>query len=110
MQRFWDSALALEPPDEEFDSHRFVDGSLEDYFFLPFSSNTTLLVLLSEVSLLLPSEAGDGKSSVYPPGIGNSFAFKLQDRKGRVHRFTCGIIPDPYFTFQMYDIAAILQI
>ncbi|TKW07351.1 hypothetical protein SEVIR_7G299900v4 [Setaria viridis] len=65
MQRFWDSALALEPPDEEFDSH-------------------------SEVSLLLPSEAGDGKSSVYPPVIGNSFSFKLQDRKGRVHRFTCG--------------------
>ncbi|XP_066355633.1 CBS domain-containing protein CBSCBSPB3-like isoform X2 [Miscanthus floridulus] len=65
MQRFWDSALALEPPDEEFDSR-------------------------SEVSLLLQSEAGDGKSSVYPPVIGNSFSFKLQDRKGRVHRFTCG--------------------
>ncbi|NP_001148069.1 CBS domain containing protein [Zea mays] len=65
MQRFWDSALALEPPDEEFDSH-------------------------SEVSLLLQSEAGDGKSSVYPPVVGNSFSFKLQDRKGRVHRFTCG--------------------
>lgn len=66
MQRFWDSALALEPPDEEFDSH-------------------------SEASLLMPpSEAGDGKSSVYPPVIGNSFAFKLQDRKGRVHRFACG--------------------
>ncbi|CAN6330667.1 unnamed protein product [Urochloa humidicola] len=65
MQRFWDSALALEPPDEEFDSH-------------------------SEVSLLLPSESGDGKSSIYPPMVGNSFSFKLQDRKGRVHRFTCG--------------------
>ncbi|KAL6641817.1 hypothetical protein ACP70R_019998 [Stipagrostis hirtigluma subsp. patula] len=65
MQRFWDSALALEPPDEEFDSH-------------------------SEVSLLMASEAGDGKSSIYPPVVGNSFAFKLQDRKGRVHRFTCG--------------------
>ncbi|KAK3136222.1 hypothetical protein QOZ80_5BG0429930 [Eleusine coracana subsp. coracana] len=65
MQRFWDSALALEPPDEEFDSH-------------------------SEVSLLMASEAGDGKSSSYPPAVGNSFAFKLQDRKGRVHRFTCG--------------------
>jgi hypothetical protein len=23
MQKFWDSALALEPPDEDFDSHRF---------------------------------------------------------------------------------------
>jgi len=31
MQSFWDSALALEPPDEEFDSRRFVDGSFEDY-------------------------------------------------------------------------------
>jgi hypothetical protein len=28
MQRFWDSALALEPPDEEFDSHRLVDAFL----------------------------------------------------------------------------------
>ncbi|CAN6325946.1 unnamed protein product [Urochloa humidicola] len=65
MQRFWDSALALEPPDEEFDSH-------------------------SEVSLFLPSESGDGKSSIYPPMVGNSFSFKLQDRKGRVHRFTSG--------------------
>ncbi|KAG8093687.1 hypothetical protein GUJ93_ZPchr0012g18987 [Zizania palustris] len=65
MQRFWDSTLALESPDEECDSR-------------------------SEVSLLLPSEAGDGKSSIYPPIIGNSFSFKLQDQKGRVHRFTCG--------------------
>ncbi|EEC68927.1 hypothetical protein OsI_37618 [Oryza sativa Indica Group] len=65
MQRFWDSTLALESPDEECDSR-------------------------SEVSLLLASETGDGKSSIYPPVIGNSFAFKLQDQKGRVHRFTCG--------------------
>jgi CBS domain-containing protein len=65
MQRFWDSALASEPPDEEFDSQ-------------------------SEVSFLVASEAGDGKSSIYPPVVGTSFAFKLQDRKGRMHRFTCG--------------------
>uniref|UniRef100_A0A453K7L4 CBS domain-containing protein n=1 Tax=Aegilops tauschii subsp. strangulata TaxID=200361 RepID=A0A453K7L4_AEGTS len=65
MQRFWDSALALEPPDDELDSR-------------------------SEASLLMASEAGDGRSSIYPPIIGNSFPFKLQDRKGRVHRFTCG--------------------
>ncbi|RCV37269.1 hypothetical protein SETIT_8G049500v2 [Setaria italica] len=65
MQKFWDSALALEPPDEDFDSH-------------------------SELSLVMPSEAGDGRSSIYPPAVGNSFAFKLQDQKGRMHRFTCG--------------------
>jgi hypothetical protein len=33
MQRFWDSALALEPPDEEFDSHRLVDTSYVIFFF-----------------------------------------------------------------------------
>uniref|UniRef100_A0ACD5XNR2 Uncharacterized protein n=1 Tax=Avena sativa TaxID=4498 RepID=A0ACD5XNR2_AVESA len=65
MQRFWDSALALDPPDDEFDSR-------------------------SEASLIVASEFGDGKSSIYPPIIGNSFSFKLHDRKGRVHRFTCG--------------------
>ncbi|KAE8793389.1 hypothetical protein D1007_31973 [Hordeum vulgare] len=65
MQKFWDSALALEPPDEEFDSH-------------------------SEMSLVMPSEVGDGRSSIYPAVVGNSFAFKLQDKKGRMHRFTCG--------------------
>ncbi|KQJ89232.1 hypothetical protein BRADI_4g24320v3 [Brachypodium distachyon] len=64
MQNFWDSALALEPPDEEFDSH-------------------------SEISLVIPSEVGDGRSSIYPAVVGNSFAFKLQDHKGRMHRFTC---------------------
>ncbi|OEL31366.1 CBS domain-containing protein CBSCBSPB3 [Dichanthelium oligosanthes] len=57
MQNFRDSAVPLEPPDEDFDSH-------------------------SELSLVMPSEAGDGRSSIYPPAIGNSFAFKLQDQKG----------------------------
>uniref|UniRef100_A0A453HLU7 CBS domain-containing protein n=1 Tax=Aegilops tauschii subsp. strangulata TaxID=200361 RepID=A0A453HLU7_AEGTS len=65
MQKFWDSALALEPPDEEFDSQ-------------------------SEISLVMPSEVGDGRSSIYPAVVGNSFAFKLQVKKGRMHRFTCG--------------------
>ncbi|KAL6870890.1 hypothetical protein ACP4OV_014738 [Aristida adscensionis] len=65
MQKFWDSALALESPEEQFDSQ-------------------------SELSLVMPSEVGDGRSSIYPPAVGNSCAFKLQDQKGRMHRFTCG--------------------
>ncbi|KAF0895822.1 hypothetical protein E2562_016555 [Oryza meyeriana var. granulata] len=65
MQKFWDSALALELPEEEFDSH-------------------------SEISLVMPSEVGDGRSSINPPVVGNSFVFKIQDQKGRMHRFTCG--------------------
>ncbi|MQL87976.1 hypothetical protein Taro_020524 [Colocasia esculenta] len=59
MQKFWDSALALEPPEDEYDSR-------------------------SELSGLMPSE------SFYPSlGLGNSFAFKFEDQKGRVHRFNC---------------------
>jgi hypothetical protein len=33
MQRFWDSALALDPPDDGFDSRRFVDGPLWIFVF-----------------------------------------------------------------------------
>ncbi|GJN07248.1 hypothetical protein PR202_ga25066 [Eleusine coracana subsp. coracana] len=48
MQKFWDSALALEPPEEEFDSH-------------------------SESSLVMPSpsEIGDGRNGFYPPIVGS---------------------------------------
>ncbi|KAL5676815.1 hypothetical protein ACJX0J_012946, partial [Zea mays] len=66
MQKFWESALALEqPPEEDFDSH-------------------------SELPLVMPSDARDGSSSIYRPAVDNLFVFKLQDKKGRMHRFTCG--------------------
>ncbi|KAL6007670.1 CBS domain-containing protein cbscbspb3 [Asimina triloba] len=67
MQKFWDSALALEPPDDAFDTH-------------------------SELSALMTSETGElGK---YPSlGLGNSFAFKFEDHKGRVHRGKCNEFP-----------------
>ncbi|XP_020246626.1 CBS domain-containing protein CBSCBSPB3-like [Asparagus officinalis] len=64
MQKFWDSALALEPPDEEYDSR-------------------------SELSGMVPSDADTAKS-MYPPLLGNSFSFKFEDQKGRVHRFNSG--------------------
>ncbi|CAK7354656.1 unnamed protein product [Dovyalis caffra] len=63
MQKFWDSALALEPPDD-YDTQ-------------------------SEMSALMTSDAAElGR---YPSlGLGNSFAFKFEDLKGRVHRINCG--------------------
>ncbi|KAJ1387786.1 PB1 domain [Sesbania bispinosa] len=65
MQRFWDSAFALEPP-EDSDTH-------------------------SEVSGLLTSDGADTtKSGFQSMGFGNSFAFKIEDLNGRVHRFHCG--------------------
>ncbi|XP_039042704.1 CBS domain-containing protein CBSCBSPB3-like [Hibiscus syriacus] len=66
MQKFWDSALSLQPPDD-YDTQ-------------------------SEISAVMTSEGADaGKLSSYPSlGLGNSFCFKFEDPKGRVHRFSFG--------------------
>ncbi|XP_044504235.1 CBS domain-containing protein CBSCBSPB1 [Mangifera indica] len=65
MQKFWDSAMALSPNDED-DEDR------------------------SEGSTKLASEAETGRSLPYPLlGMPSGFAFKVQDKKGRMHRFTC---------------------
>ncbi|KAL5221824.1 hypothetical protein ABZP36_026537 [Zizania latifolia] len=61
MQKFWDSALALHPT-EESDAR-------------------------SEESRMAASENAEGKH--IPPHVVDSFSFKLQDRKGRMHRFSC---------------------
>ncbi|MED6111342.1 hypothetical protein PIB30_051493 [Stylosanthes scabra] len=66
MQKFWDSALSLEPPEDsdthsEFSSHMTADGGTER-----------------------------GKSPVQHIELGNIFSFKLEDLNGHVHRFDCG--------------------
>lgn len=78
MQKFWDSAMATSPDDDE-DSR-------------------------SENSLKMASEGGDtGRSLYLSSNVPNIFSFKIQDRKGRMHRFTCD-------TRSMTDvITAILQ-
>jgi len=38
---------------------------------------------------MLASDSADGKH-VHPPHISSSFCFKIEDRKGRMHRFSCG--------------------
>ncbi|GFQ03782.1 CBS domain-containing protein cbscbspb5, partial [Phtheirospermum japonicum] len=66
MQKFWDSAMELTPDDEDETK--------------------------SENSLKMPSEGGEtGRSIPYPSSTSSSmFAFKIEDRKGRMHRFLCG--------------------
>ncbi|KAI3499586.1 hypothetical protein L1887_35389 [Cichorium endivia] len=66
MQNFWDSAMATAPADDDSDSR-------------------------SEGSFKLASEGTEfGKVIQYPsPILPNTFAFKIQDRKGRMHRFIC---------------------
>ncbi|XP_071713771.1 CBS domain-containing protein CBSCBSPB1-like [Rutidosis leptorrhynchoides] len=63
MQKFWDSAMAA-PPDDDSDAR-------------------------SEGSFKLASETDLGRA-IYPsPTLPNTFGFKIQDRKGRMHRFIC---------------------
>ncbi|KAJ8475893.1 hypothetical protein OPV22_019620 [Ensete ventricosum] len=64
MQKFWDSASALETGYQEYDTH-------------------------SELSAVVTSENAEAKKT-YPPLFGNSLIFKFKDRKGRIHRFNCG--------------------
>ena len=65
MQKFWDSALALEPP-EDYDTH-------------------------SELSGLMTLDGPEQGKFTYPSlGLGNSFSYKFEDLKGRVRRFNCG--------------------
>lgn len=50
------------------------------------------MIACSELSAFMTSECTEPGRSMYPSlGLGNSFAFKLEDHKGRVHRFNCGI-------------------
>ncbi|XP_059624532.1 CBS domain-containing protein CBSCBSPB3 [Cornus florida] len=68
MQKFWDSALNLEPADD-YDTQSEIS-----------------------VSALMTSDGTEVGRSTYPSlGLGNSFAFKFEDRKGRVHRFNFGL-------------------
>ncbi|KAL7139606.1 hypothetical protein ABFS83_09G064100 [Erythranthe nasuta] len=66
MQKFWDSAMEL-PPDDEDDTR-------------------------SENSLKMASDGGEtGRSVPYPSStLSSTFSYKIQDRKGRMHRFLCG--------------------
>ncbi|XP_022737069.1 CBS domain-containing protein CBSCBSPB1-like [Durio zibethinus] len=66
MQKFWDSAMAL-PTHEDDDETR------------------------SDNSLKLASEGAEtGRSLPYPSSsMPNTFGFKIQDKRGRMHRFTC---------------------
>ncbi|CAN1147144.1 CBS domain-containing protein CBSCBSPB5 [Linum perenne] len=66
MQKFWDSAMALSPNDDDDESR-------------------------SEGSLKLISEGAEtARSLPYPSSlVPNTFSFKIEDKRGRMHRFTC---------------------
>ncbi|XP_020580495.1 CBS domain-containing protein CBSCBSPB1-like isoform X2 [Phalaenopsis equestris] len=64
MQKFWDSAMAIGPSDEE--------------------------ELRSEASIKFVSEAETSSSPAFSfSGVSTAFSFKLEDKRGRMHRFSC---------------------
>ncbi|KAF3337189.1 CBS domain-containing protein CBSCBSPB1-like isoform X1 [Carex littledalei] len=66
MQKFWDSAMDIGPDDD--------------------SDNR------SEGSTRVTSEMNEaGRSALFPSGLSSTFGFKIQDKKGRMHRFNCEI-------------------
>ncbi|KAJ4974312.1 hypothetical protein NE237_007486 [Protea cynaroides] len=68
MQRFWDSAMALGPLDDEEETR-------------------------SEGSLKQASDGGEtGRSVPFSSfGMPNTFGFKIEDKKGWMHRFNCDV-------------------
>ncbi|KAG0449969.1 hypothetical protein HPP92_027119, partial [Vanilla planifolia] len=65
MQKFWDSAMAMGPSDEDEESR-------------------------SETSMKFASEADTSSSPAFTfSGVSTGFSFKLEDNKGRMHRFNC---------------------
>ncbi|GAB2221364.1 hypothetical protein Droror1_Dr00012539 [Drosera rotundifolia] len=62
MQKFWDSAMQLGPAEDDEDTR-------------------------SEGSMKLASEGGDSRSFLYSSIQPNNFAFKIEDKRGRKHRF-----------------------
>ncbi|KAF8390664.1 hypothetical protein HHK36_025191 [Tetracentron sinense] len=66
MQNFWDSAMALGPLDDDEETR-------------------------SEASMKFASDGTDaGRFSPYPSSVlPNTFGFKIEDKKGRMHRFNC---------------------
>lgn len=47
-------------------------------------------VICSELSGFMASDGTEGKFNYPSLGLGNSFTFKFEDRKGRVHRVNSG--------------------
>ncbi|ERN09863.1 CBS domain-containing protein CBSCBSPB5 isoform X1 [Amborella trichopoda] len=67
MQKFWDTAMSLGPPEDDDDTQS--EGS----------------------ATRVASDGTETGRSLYPStGLASAFTFKLEDKKGRMHRFNCG--------------------
>lgn len=90
LQRFWDSAMELTPDDD--DETRRLRTLLLIYISWSFLFSYNFWYYFSENSSKMPSDTGEiARSITYPPSTSSMFAFKIQDGKGRMHRFLSGM-------------------
>lgn len=82
------------------------------FLTLPLICIYKYLWCLSEGSLKLASDVTEtGRSLSYPLSkLSNTFAFKIEDRKGRMHRFTCGMLLFLLITYGIHKMAVICGI
>lgn len=77
IQRFWDSAMALGSMDDETETQSLMSDATRSQIF--FEKEAARSQMMSEV-------IHEAAEPPYPA----LFSFKLQDRRGRMHRFSCG--------------------
>ncbi|KAM3275310.1 hypothetical protein ACQJBY_043953 [Aegilops geniculata] len=78
IQRFWDSAMALGSMDDETETQSLMSDATRSQIF--FEKEAARSQMMSEVI----HEAAE-------PPCPALFSFKLQDRRGRMHRFSCEV-------------------
>ncbi|KAF7058875.1 hypothetical protein CFC21_065847 [Triticum aestivum] len=78
IQRFWDSAMALGSLDDETETQSLMSDATRSQFLL--EKEATRSQMMSEV-------IHEAAEPPYPA----LFSFKLQDRRGRMHRFSCEV-------------------
>ncbi|KAM3257463.1 hypothetical protein ACQJBY_049645 [Aegilops geniculata] len=78
IQRFWDSAMALGSMDDETETQSLMSDATRSQIF--FEKEAARSQMMSEV-------IHEAAEPPYPA----LFSFKLQDRRGRMHRFSCEV-------------------
>jgi hypothetical protein len=89
--------MALSTNDDDEETQRYLYSLVIQYSIfltLPLICIYKYLWCLSEGSFKLASDATEtGRLLPYTLSkLSNTFAFKIEDKKGRMHRFTCGML------------------
>ncbi|XBH92114.1 hypothetical protein VPH35_083316 [Triticum aestivum] len=89
IQRFWDSAMALGSLDDETETQSLMSDATRSQFLLEKEATRSQFLLEKEAtrSQMMSEVIHEAAEPPYPA----LFSFKLQDRRGRMHRFSCEV-------------------